>query len=128
MAEFKPLSVSGDVRRTFASEDGKHYRHTRQEMDGVIKRVERLREQVNEAPKATNRNGWHYAGSVPMTVITDWLQKNGYTWPQFATNEDNAKVKFMAYFKSRDFAKLHTEHITTKRESSSVVVTRDVKR
>ena len=124
MAIIKPISHRGDISRHFISEDGKHYRRTRQNMDPVIKHVEMMREKVNEAPRSTNKREWRYAGSVPMSILLDWLTKNRYTFDQWARNEDKAKDKFLRYFRSREFAKLHTDHVTTKRESRQVVISR----
>lgn len=122
MADKRFLGHSAGVNKAFISEDGKHYRATRQDMAPIIQRVESFKEKVNEAPKATNRHGWHYAGSVPLTMITDYIHRRGYTFDQFARNDGGIKDDFMAYFNSRDFCKLHTNHVTTKKERSHIVV------
>ena len=57
-----------------------------------------------------------------MVVLVDWLKDNHYRADQFARNEDRCKEKFMAYYMSRDFAKLHNRHVTTRQESNRIVV------
>ena len=92
----------GDVQKYLAHEDGKLYRGMRQDMTEAIRRVRYLDDKVNGASSKDNRAGWKYAGSVPVVVLTDWLSKNGYTWPAFATNEDGCKDKFLRWFMSRE--------------------------
>ena len=134
MATFRPVGTSLDIQQVFASEDGKHYRGYRQDLDPVIRKVEHLRQKVNEAPRSENPNQWKHVGSIPMTVLVDWLMKNKFTIDQFARNDggikgktypestSGVKDKFLKYFLSREFSKLHNSHITTKRESSQFVV------
>jgi hypothetical protein len=126
MAKFKPLPSNGDIKKTFASEDGKHYRGMRQDIDPIIQHVRDQNEWINGAAKAGNRNNWRYQGTIPMTVLVDWLQQHGYTIDEFARADRNdvygPKYKFLKYFKTREFSKLHTDHVTTKRESNQIVV------
>ncbi len=134
MAALRPLGRNFDIVKSFASESGAHYRHYRQEMDPVIKHVEYLSQKVNEAPSRGNTGGWEYAGSIPFTILLDWLNEHGYRMDQWARNEGGngkatvhnyktdpgVKSLFLRYFLSRDFAKLHTQHVTTKKQSSMV--------
>lgn len=142
MAKFRPLQQNMDVRKTFATEDGTHYRHWKQDFDPAIRHVEHLRHKVNQAPKVGNRSGWSHVGSIPITLLQDWLTRNGYTMDQWARNEgghpysnvntykhDNGvKSQFLKFFLDRDFSKLHNQHVTTKNERSSVQVPAGLKR
>ena len=131
MAKEKLLSKMGGTTKSFLSEDGNHYRHFRTDMDPVVEHVKYMNEKVNEATRAENKQGYHYIGSVPITMIDDWLRSHGYDWNDFATNAGGEKGKtdpqgpgvkdqFMRYFLSRDFAKLHTQHATTKKDSGLI--------
>ena len=122
MADRRYVKGAGDYLRTFSSEDGAHYRVESQDLTPAIRRVQEIRDLQATATRASNPNEWRHVGSVPITVVVDWCQRNGYTFDQFARDEDNAKKKFLAYFKTREFSKLHNEHITTKRKSSVVSV------
>lgn len=75
MAKTRITRVLGEYKRGIISEDGVNYRHIRQEMDPVIAHVKFLSEKVNEAPKRGNRNDMHYIGSLPWSVLEDWLAK-----------------------------------------------------
>jgi hypothetical protein len=125
VAKFRPIYKKGEVSKSFASEDGRHYRHFRQDIDPIIERVQHNRDIAKNSTKFSNPNGWQHKGTVPMTVLLDWLQKHGYTFDEFARADRNdvygPKHKFLKYFTSRDFSKLHNEHVTTKRESSQVL-------
>jgi hypothetical protein len=119
MAKFRPIYKDGGVVKTFASEDGAHYRHYRQDIDPIIERVKYNRDIATDSNKLANPNGWRHEGTVPMTMLVDWLHKHGYTIDEFARADRNdkygPKYKFLKYFKSRDFAKLHNDHVTTRR-------------
>ena len=142
MAKRRPLGQRLDITKTFASEDGVHYRHYSQELDPAIQRVEFLRHKVNEAPRIGNRSGWHHVGSVPMTVLQDWLKRNGYTIDQWARNDggepranvhnyktDNGvKSQFLRFFLDRDFSRLHNQHVTTKSARPTVEVPAGIRR
>ena len=97
---------SNGIQKWFAEEDGKHYRGQIQQMDDVFNHVAHLDDKVNSAPKSGNQQEWEYVGSIPMTLLTDWLAANHYTWPQYATNEDGAKDKFKKFIMSRQHHKL----------------------
>ena len=132
MAKFRPLPSKTDVRKSFATEDGTHYRHYKQDLAPAVKHARYLADKVNEAPKSGNKGGWGYVGSIPMVVLVDWLTKHGYTFDQWARNDGGngnahvgnyksdpgVKAQFLRYFLSRDYAKLHAQHITTKKEST----------
>ena len=136
--KFKPTKRAGDFLRTFSSEDGKHFRGERQDLEPAIKRTAMIREM--EAARGTGQYDRRYIGSVPFVVITDWITKRGYTMHQWSINEGGSpcpiggdpmehiktdggiKSQFLRYFLSRDFSKLHTAHTTTRRESSQIVV------
>lgn len=133
MATLRPLGQKLDITKSFAHEDGANYRHWRQDFDPIIKRVEHLRHKVNEAPRSGNKSGMYYRGSIPMSLLLDWLNSNGYRFDEWARNDGGqngtlddyrtdpgVKSKFLRYFYSREFAKLHTQHTTTKKAFSSV--------
>ncbi len=142
MAKFRPLAQRLDIRKSFASEDGTHYRHFKQDLDPAIRHVEQMRHKMNDAPKTANKSGWQHVGSIPMTVLVDWLTKNGYTMDQWARNDggqpysnvntykhDNGvKSQFLRYFLDRDFSRLHNQHVTTKKERASVTVPDGIRR
>ena len=134
MAKVRPIGRAGDYTRSFVSEDGVHKRRETQDLDHTIRHVRLIRDKHSLATRSSNPNEWRHRGSIPMTVLIDWLGKNNYTIDQWARNDGGipgrsypfsktgVKDKFLAYFLSRDFAKLHNEHVTTKRESSQIVV------
>lgn len=127
----KTIYTRDDVRKSFASEDGAHYRHYRQDISPTIRHVERMR-------KGKHAMGWKHVGSIPITMLTDWLKSRGYTMDQWARNDGGdrkvdpkgpgVKDQFMRYFLSRDFAKLHNTHVTTKSESSVFSVPKSIER
>ena len=94
------LRRKGDTTIYFGSEDGKHYRGHYQPHEPLKKHIERNHQIVNEAPASGNRNGWRYAGSVPMTVLWEWLQKTKTPMDVWARNEGGAKDKFIAWLKA----------------------------
>ena len=127
MADQRVTKVAGDYLRRFFSQDGRHFRRETQEIGPAIKRVEEIRHLHDQATRASNPNEWRHKGSIPMSVLIEWLTKNGFTIDQWARNDggipgkryphsrSGVKDKFLAYFLSRDFSKLHNEHVTTKR-------------
>lgn len=122
-----PISVGGDSATTYSEEDGKRYIGQHQEIQPTIDHVKHLRDVFATATKASNPNGWKHVGSVPISIIVDWCNRNKYTFDQWARDEDNAKKKFMKYFMSREFSKLHNQHVTTKEERSSIWMPGDPK-
>lgn len=130
--KFRPVKRVGDYARTFSSEDGKHFRGEVQELGPAIRRAELI--QQAQAVNGTGQYDRRYVGSIPQTILIDWLNKHGYRIDEFARNEGGdpyktnphhgggVKDKFLKYFLSRDFAKLHTQHTTTRRESGQIVV------
>jgi len=136
VSDSKILFNRNGLKKTFISEGGNNYRHFSQDMDPVMDRVKYLNEKVNGATRAENRSGYQYLGSVPVTMITDWLEKHNYTLNDFAINAGGqkgktdptgpgVKDKFMKYFLSRDFAKLHTTHATNKVSDRGIIYTGD---
>ncbi len=89
-----------DYERRVVSEDGIHYRHERQEMDPVIAHVKYLGEKVNKAPKAGNRNDWHYGGTIPISILTDWCDKVGIGIDAFARNQFGERKTFLKYLET----------------------------
>lgn len=142
MAKLRPLGNNFGVKKSFASEDGAHYRHWKQDLAPAVKHAEFLRHKVNEAPTAGNASGWFHAGCIPFSVLLDWLHKNNVTMEQWARNEGGngkatvhnfktdpgVKSRFLRYFLSRDYAKMHSMHVTTKRESTMHVVPASIRR
>jgi hypothetical protein len=122
MASRRFVKGAGDYLRTFSSEDNKHYRVESQDFAPAIKHVEHIRAMHETSTKASNPNEWRHVGSVPITLVVDWCNRNGYTFDQFARDEDNCKKKFLKYFQSREFSKLHNSHVTTKKGSSQIMV------
>jgi len=113
---------AGDYSRSFSVEDGNFYRGFHQDLAPAIRRTELIREAQSRRSRASNPTDRQYIGSVPQTVLIDWLNARGYTIDQFARREGTIREEFMRYFLSRDFSKLHTQHTTTRRESSRIVV------
>ena len=124
----QPLSTSKDYGVSFSVEDGTEYVGTHQNIDPVIDHVKKVRDMHSHATAASNPNEWRHVGSVPMSMIVDWVHKSPYTFAQWARNEDGAKDKFLKYFLSRDFSKLHNQHVTTKRESSQITMPKSIAR
>lgn len=134
------MQRAGDYARTFSSEDGRHYRGHHQELGPAIRRVQHIRHMHEHATRASNPNGWQHIGSIPPAVLVDWLNKHGYKIDEWARNDGGdpyktdphsgggVKDKFLKYYLSRDFAKLHNRHVTTKAESSQIVVPAHIKR
>lgn len=139
MAEQKAIARAiGDYVRTVSIEDGNVFRSEHQELGPAMRRAQLL-EQANRA-EGGGLMGRRYIGSVPQVVLTDWLKSKGYTFDQWARNEGGSRCprgmdpvahatldggvrsEFLRYFLSRDFSKLHTQHTTTRREMSSIVV------
>lgn len=134
MAGERVLAKTADTVKSFLTVDGKHYRKFSVNMQPVMDRVAYLNEKVNGATRAENRQGYQYLGSIPKTMLVDWLNKHGYTMHDFAVNAggqkgktdprgSGVKDKFMRYFMSRDFAKLHTQHLSVKRPDSGLIYT-----
>ena len=138
MSRLRPLALSGDYRREFLTEGGLHYRKETQNIDPVIQRVKDFSEQMTHANRENNPNGREYLGSIPQTMLIDWLNSRNYTYDQFARNDGGTRCapgedskahamldggirsEFLRYFYSRDHSKLHTQHVTTKKKSSQI--------
>jgi hypothetical protein len=140
MATERFIKGAADYGRSFVSEDGVHYRREHQNLDASIEHVRKIRDKHDYATRQSNPNGWQHIGSVPQVVLIDWLNKHGYTMDEFARNDGGTRCaagmdpvahatldggvrsEFLRYFLSRDFSKLHNQHVTTKRESSVITV------
>jgi hypothetical protein len=134
------IKSSGDYARGFVTQHGKHFRKEVQNIAPAMKRVEEISELQSYATKASNPNEWGYIGSVPKTILVDWLNSHNYTMDEWARNEGGSRCpagsdpmahatldggvrsKFLRYFLSRDFSKLHTQHVTTRQESNRIAV------
>lgn len=127
----RAIGGAGDYRRSFASQDGANFRVQHQELGPAIRRTELIR--AREAATGPGAGDRRYIGSIPQAVLIKWLEDRGFTYDQWARNEGGAPYdrkpegtgvydQFLKYFLSRDFSKLHTQHTTTRRGASSVVV------
>ena len=119
MPQTKITKVQGEYARGVVSEDGKHFRHERQEMDPVLKHVRFLDEKVNDAPKSGNSNDMHYLGSIPLTILIDWENQQGITHDQWARDENGVKAKFIAYLRAE-----HPMFMARKKKSSQILLPR----
>jgi hypothetical protein len=90
----------GDAQRYFGSEDGKHYRGIRQNIEPLKRHIEHLHHKVNEAPSSGNRNQWAYRGSIPMALLTEWLWKTKTPMHDWAVNRGGAKDQFLKWLQS----------------------------
>ncbi len=111
----------GDIRKGLlaqrnSSGELEHFRHLRQDMTPVMEHVQHTAQKVNEAPKSGNPNDWAYIGSIPMSILLDWLQENNVTIDAFARNDDGVKDRFKQWFLSnRDLNKFHANTHTVRR-------------
>ena len=122
MARKRRTGGAGDTARYFSSEDGAHYRGHYQDLEPAIRRTKAIIHAEQAHSKKDNPMGRTYIGSVPWAVLIDWLNKNHYTIDQFARREGTIRPDFMKYFLSREYSKLHTQHTTTRKQSSQIVV------
>ena len=105
-------SVFGDVTKYFGVErDGsghvQHYRGHRQDVAPVLDRVKRISQ---AQPGRFSRMGEHqYLGTIPRTMIDDWLNRQGKTWHDYATDDDLKRrfLLFMTAERPRFFMKSH---------------------
>ena len=91
MARKRLTRAVGDYVRTFASEDGEHYRSETQELGPTMERVKLIREA--QAANGTGRYDRRYIGSIPVTVLHAWLKERGFRMDQFARNEGGDPYK-----------------------------------
>jgi len=134
MAKERFLKRVGDYARSFVSQDGSFFRREHQNIAPAIKRVQEIRDMHSYATKASNPNEWRHVGSIPMTMLIDWLTDNHFTMDQWARNDggipgkqypnskSGVKDKFLKHFLSRDYSKLHNVHVTTVNKSSTIVM------
>ena len=119
MSDERILKDYGNTVTGFKSEDGKHYRTTHSDFSDVVEHVKNMNEQVNGASRATNRQGYKHIGTIPLPILEQWLFERNYTMHEFAINAGGekgktdpyggggVKDKFLKYFLSSDFNKLH---------------------
>ena len=123
MTDHSLVDANGSVLKTFATEEGKHYRVHTQDIGQVMDHVKMHRE-LNEG----RRDSAHLC-TIPEGVLLDWLRKHGFTFRDFMTNAGGnqregipggpgVKDQFLKFFLGRDFSKLHNQHVTTKRSDS----------
>ena len=128
----------GDFARSFSTEDGNNYRVESQDLTPAIERVKKIRDAEAALKPGQNPHDRHFIGSIPWSMLIDWLNARGYTIDQWARNEGGTrcafgedpvahatmdggiKSEFLRWFLSRDNSKLHTEHVTTKKGSSRI--------
>jgi hypothetical protein len=140
VSDVRLIGTSGDYARGFVTQHGKHFRKEVQNIAPAMKRVKDIAELQSYATKASNPNEWGYIGSIPKTILIDWLNSHGYSMEEWARNEGGTRCvagadpmahatldggvrsRFLRYFLSRDFSRLHTQHVTTKQESSTIAV------
>ena len=88
-----------------------HIRHLHQEMDPVIEHVRETAQKVAAAPTVGNPDGWAYLGSIPMTILLDYLAKRNVRMDQYARNEDGIKDEFKTWIlNNRDLCKFTARH------------------
>jgi hypothetical protein len=128
----EPLSSTRHSAVTLSEEDGRSIIGHHVDMEPHIKAVRQIRDMHATATKQSNTGEWQHVGRVPMEVIHGWLKANKFTMHQWAINEggikgvqypdskSGVKDKFMAYFLSREYSKLHNTHVTTRKKSSMV--------
>lgn len=95
----RTTKIVGDTVRYFASEDGKNYRGLRQDHAGIKRHLDFMRHAVQEAPSKGNPNQWSWRGSIPVTVLYEWLNKTRTPIDVWARNEGGAKDKFLAWMR-----------------------------
>lgn len=111
MSDHRVLQQEGGVTKTFVTEDGKHFRCHTQDVTPVIDRVKRISEAQAESSSIGRKH--EYLGSIPAVMLDAWLKKHGYERSDIYLNPE-VRPRLMAWFLSRDFAKLHNQHITTR--------------
>ena len=127
------VAHQGDFARTFSTEDGQGFRGLHQDIDPVIKHVQKIRDMHQYRDPRKDSIADRHVGSVPGAVLEAWLKKNGHTMHEWAINAGGDPYikrkggpgvydKFLSYFLSRDFSKLHNDHVTTRPETSQFVV------
>ena len=82
--------VFGDVTKYFGLEhDGKKVKHLRGHRQDCGPIMERVKRAAARAPTRHEKSlEYKYIGSVPRTMIDDWLKKREKTWHEYATDKD----------------------------------------
>lgn len=140
MGKLRHVTSGGDYRREFLTEDGRHFRKESQDIAPAIQRVKDHSEMMTHATRANNPMGRQYLGSIPKTMLIDWLTARGYTMDEWARNDGGTRCpagsdpvahatldggvrsEFLRWYFSRDHSKLHNQHVTSKKKSSSIYV------
>jgi len=80
--------VYGDVRKYFGLErDGKKVKHVRGHTQDCAPALDRVKRFSEAAPTRNEKKGeYKYIGSIPRTMIDDWLNKRQKTWHDYATD------------------------------------------
>ncbi len=94
-----PVSNYGGTTRYLGRqyEGGKltHYRGFREDLRPYVDRAKAI-----SSGGGYSRHGFGYLASIPRIVIHQWLQQNGKTWADFATDDD-LSGKFKDWFMGR---------------------------
>ena len=86
-----------------AEEDGKQYAGISQDMGPLMDRVRYLDAKVNGATAQENKRGQKYIGSIPNSVLIEWLHRHGHTYRDWLINADGCKDKFKKYILQPEF-------------------------
>lgn len=102
--------IFGDVTKYFASENDssgrqQHFRGHRQRVDPILDLVKRRAQ--NGPGRFAPSKEHKYIGTIPRTMLDDWLNEQGKTWHEYATDTDLRKafLLFMTAERPRFFAK-----------------------
>ncbi len=80
--------VFGDVTKYFGLEhDGKKVKHVRGHVQDCRPALARVKHMAQAAPSRHEKTReYKYIGSIPRTMIDDWLKKRQKTWHDYATD------------------------------------------
>lgn len=99
------MSVEKRVLKTYGSdllhyraeEDGVVYHGYRQNMAPTLSHVAAKNEAVNQY----GNKKWQYSGSIPMSMLFDWLKTTNYKMHEFA-RERKIRQEFIRWLQDRD--------------------------
>jgi hypothetical protein len=98
MADIKRVTRhSGDIARYFGYEDGVAYRGHRQNVEAIKSHVAFMDAKVNGAPSRGNPREWTYRGSIPQSLLIDYLTQRRIGYDVWARNEGGEKDRFMKW-------------------------------